>query len=87
VEQLTARQEQDEARRERLAEVGTEPPCPFCKRPRVKRSDYTRCNPCGLNWIQGEDLTKDPRASRTRITVPLPTGKSGGVQTAASTTE
>lgn len=36
---------------------GTEPPCPFCNRPRVMRSDYVRCNPCGINWIM-EELQK-----------------------------
>ena len=30
----------------------------------AKRSDYVRCTPCGMNWLDGEDLTKDPRLSR-----------------------
>ena len=87
MEQQTARQEQDEARKERLAEVGTEPPCPFCAKPRVRRSDYTRCNRCGMNWQDGENLSLDPRASRTRITVPCRTGKNTGAAIAESTTE
>lgn len=43
---------------------GSESPCPFCSVPRVKRSDYTRCCGCGVNWLIGEDLTRDPRMSR-----------------------
>lgn len=64
-------------RQERLSEKGTEPPCPFCKKPRVSRSDYIRCNPCGVNWLNEEMhlpnyLNRDPRvarseAARTRI--------------------
>ena len=62
-------EEQEEARRERLNERGTEPPCPFCQRPRVSRSDYVRCNPCGINWLDEEMglpgyLDKDPRVAR-----------------------
>ena len=49
---------------ERLNEPGTMPPCPFCQRMRVQRSDYVRCNPCGLNWLKGEDLSKNPHLSR-----------------------
>ena len=54
---------------ERLSEVGTEPPCPFCRRPRVSRSDYIRCNPCGVNWLDEEMglpnyLDRDPRVAR-----------------------
>jgi ribosomal protein L37AE/L43A len=57
-------------REERLAEVGTEPPCPFCRRPRVSRSSYVRCNPCGINWLNEEmDLPnymeRDPRVVRS----------------------
>lgn len=56
-------------REERLAEVGTEPPCPFCQTPRVARSNYLRCNPCGVNWLDEEMglpdyLNKDPRVAR-----------------------
>ena len=54
---------------QRLNEVGTEPPCPFCQRPRVSRSDYIRCNPCGVNWLNEEMhlpnyLERDPRVAR-----------------------
>jgi ribosomal protein L37AE/L43A len=42
-------------------EVGTEDPCPWCGTPRVTRSSYIRCNPCGTNWFKGADLSKDPR--------------------------
>lgn len=57
------------SREERLAEVGTEPPCPFCGTPRVLRSDYVRCNPCGVNWLAEEMqlpdyLNRDPRVAR-----------------------
>lgn len=67
--------EQREAgRKERLEEVGTMSPCPFCKRPRVERSDYLRCNPCGINWLDEEMhltykgkpyLEVDPRQARS----------------------
>jgi ribosomal protein L37AE/L43A len=89
--------EQEESRRERLSEVGTEPPCPFCQRPRVKRTDYTRCNRCGENWLMGEDLMGSPKAQRwgkflanvrsTRSTVGTRTGNSGGAPTAESSTK
>lgn len=39
-------------------------PCPFCGLPRSQRSDYTRCSPCGLNWLPGENLETDPRIER-----------------------
>ena len=64
--------EQQEAnRQDRMNEVGTEPPCPFCRRPRVKRSDYIRCNPCAINWLAEEMslpnyLNEDPRVSRQK---------------------
>ena len=80
-------EEQEAARAVRLAEVGTEPPCPFCGKARVKRSDYTRCLTCGKNWLAGEDLTKDPRLSRTRGTGQAPTETSGGARIAESTTD
>ena len=63
--------EQQEANRlDRLNEVGTEPPCPFCQRPRVLRSSYIRCNPCGINWLVEEMhlrdyLNLDPRVCRS----------------------
>lgn len=61
--------QQEEARQERLNEVGTEPPCPLCGKPRVARSDYIRCLSCGVNWLAEEMglpdyLNKDPRVSR-----------------------
>lgn len=39
-------------------------PCPSCKLPLCKRSDYTRCQRCGMNWMDGEDLTKFPLTLR-----------------------
>lgn len=39
-------------------------PCPFCGKPRSQRSDYIRCTPCGMNWLQGEDLDRNPKLSR-----------------------
>ncbi len=79
-------EEQEAARQERLNEKGTEPPCPWCERPRVRRSDYIRCNPCATNWINGEDISKDPRAERrvamlrTQGIEPTKTGMSGGAR-------
>jgi len=65
MEQVTMTYEQQEqARAERLAEKGTMPPCPLCGRPRVERSDYIRCNPCGVNWLNGENLDKNPKIER-----------------------
>lgn len=54
----------EQARQAYLNEVGTMPPCPFCQKPRVQRSDYVRCNPCGINWLAGEDLNRNPKAER-----------------------
>jgi hypothetical protein len=56
-------------RQQRLSEKGTEPPCPFCHRPRVSRSDYIRCLACGINWLNEEMhlpnyLERDPRVAR-----------------------
>ena len=53
-----------EWRRQLATEVGTEPPCPFCGQRRVRRSDYIRCRPCSVNWIDGEDIDRDPRIER-----------------------
>lgn len=39
-------------------------PCPMCQKPRSQRSDYLRCSPCGVNWLQGEDITRHPLVSR-----------------------
>jgi hypothetical protein len=80
-------EEQEQLRQDRLGEVGTEPPFPSCGRARVKRSDYTRCNPCGLNWLKGEDLTRDPRLTRMMATGLTRTEPSGGAPTAKSTTK
>lgn len=53
---------------ERLREEGQtgggESPCPSCGLPRSKRSDYLRCVRCAINWLEGEDLSKDPREER-----------------------
>ena len=49
-----------------MDETGDMPPCPFCQRARVQRSDYVRCCRCGVNWLDGEDLSKDPRNERYR---------------------
>jgi hypothetical protein len=61
--------EQEEAHRLRKSEVGTEAGCPFCGVARVSRSDYIRCNGCGVNWLEEEMwmpgyLDRDPRVSR-----------------------
>lgn len=70
-EMMLTYEEQEAARMERLSEAGTEPPCPFCQRPRVSRTDYIRCNPCGTNWLDGEMhlpdyLNVDPRVARQK---------------------
>lgn len=38
--------------------------CPFCGLPRCQRSDYVRCSKCGVNWLDGEDLSRDPKIDR-----------------------
>jgi hypothetical protein len=59
-----------EARRQAvLNELGKEPPCPFCGRPRVARSSYIRCQRCGINWLDEEMglrdyLNRNPSACR-----------------------
>lgn len=70
-QRMMTKEESEAARREMLAEAGTEPPCPWCGRPRVLRSDYIRCNPCGTNWLASEMglpdyLSLDPRVARTK---------------------
>ena len=53
-------------------EVGTEEPCLFSlcgHAPRVRRSDYIRCNKCGVNWLDEERhlrnyLNRNPAAAR-----------------------
>jgi hypothetical protein len=64
-------EDQELNRLDRLSEVGTEPPCPFCGRAMVLRSDYIRCLPCGVNWLAEEMhlldyLNLDPRVARSR---------------------
>jgi len=64
-------EDQERMRQVALKEPGTEPPCPFCKRPRVARSDYIRCNGCGVNWLDEEMhlpdyLNVDPRVARQK---------------------
>lgn len=64
-------EEAEAAREERRNEVGTEPPCPWCQKPRVLRSDYIRCNQHMTNWLASEMglpdyLNLDPRVARAR---------------------
>ncbi len=92
-------EQQEMDRRERLSEVGTEMPCPFCKVPRVKRSDYIRCNGCGINWLDGENLMRNPKAERweklltsaraqsTRSTDSYRQGQTSGAPTVESSTK
>lgn len=61
---MITEEQQEAARQAYFGEKGTEPPCPFCQKPRVKRSDYIRCLPCGVNWLQGENIFADPRIER-----------------------
>ncbi len=68
---MFTQQDQEKMRQEAIDEPGSEPPCPFCKRPRVSRSSYIRCNACGINWVDEEMglpdyLDLDPRVSRDR---------------------
>jgi ribosomal protein L37AE/L43A len=85
--ELTMEQQQEAARQERLNEPGTEPPCPLCQRPRVKRSDYIRCNRCGLNWTNGEQaIDRHPLA--TQPTKPTtPESRDNGAPTVKSISE
>ncbi len=84
-------EEQEKYRQERLAEVGTEPECPFCHKPRVKRSDYIRCNPCGTNWLDGEDIFRNPKSERWEkfmaSTRPIKQGTNSTAPSAKSTSE
>jgi ribosomal protein L37AE/L43A len=82
-------EEQESMRKDAMDEVGTEPPCPFCGRPRVSRSSYIRCNPCGVNWspAKGEDITKDPRLSSTRTIAHTRPESSDTAKTAESSIE
>jgi ribosomal protein L37AE/L43A len=68
---MMTREEQQSMRRAAMDESGTEPPCPFCGKPRVSRSSYIRCNGCGVNWLAEEMhlpdyLNLDPRVARSR---------------------
>ena len=77
-------EEQIAASQKALNEVGSEPPCPFCHRARVLRSDYIRCNPCGMNWLVSEMhlpnyLNRNPAAARSNpdgARLPAHTGNS-----------
>ena len=53
-----------QTRQERLSEAGSLPACPFCGVARVQRSDYIRCNPCGINWLDGENWEANPKIER-----------------------
>jgi hypothetical protein len=46
-----------------------EKPCPlYCGGlPRCRRSDYIRCSACGVNWVEGEDLSRHPKIERFNI--------------------
>jgi ribosomal protein L37AE/L43A len=72
--------------KDRMSEVGTEPPCPFCQRPRVKRSDYVRCTYCGLNWLRDQNLSRNPNLN-IRDIARLEKGTDSGALPAASTSE
>jgi predicted RNA-binding Zn-ribbon protein involved in translation (DUF1610 family) len=70
-QRMLTREEQEAMRQAAMNEPGTEPPCPFCGRARVLRSDYIRCLPCGINWLSEEMglpdyLNLDPRVARAR---------------------
>lgn len=55
------------ARLKSEAEVGGElkdMPCPLCGKPRSQRSEYIRCQSCGVNWLNGEDVNRNPRIER-----------------------
>ena len=67
---MVTREELEASRQAMLNEVGTLPPCPWCGKPRVQRSTYIRCNPCGTNWLQEEMalpnyLNRNPAAARS----------------------
>ena len=68
---------------ERVNEVGDEPDCPNCGKPRVTRSTYIRCIPCGLNWENGTDISRHPNA---RAVIAAATSvDASGAQTASAT--
>ena len=50
--------------RREIEKGGKLAPCPKCGVPRVERSNYVRCCRCALNWMEGENLDRDPRIER-----------------------
>ena len=52
--EMLSYEEQEALREMRRNEPGALSPCPFCQTPRVQRSDYVRCNLCGINWLDEE---------------------------------
>lgn len=69
MEVMLTDEQREQSRKAMLGEKGTEPPCPFCGTPRVARSDYIRCGPCAVNWLNEEMslpgyLERDPRVVR-----------------------
>lgn len=67
------------------SEQGTETACPMCQTPRVSReSGYIRCNQCGVNWLQGENRSKDPRVERYHAVMASARSKSAGNSAAAA---
>jgi ribosomal protein L37AE/L43A len=66
---------------ERMSEVGDEPDCPLCGKPRVARSTYIRCHPCGKNWVNGVDIFKHPHIKATVSATPA---EDAGAQTVKS---
>lgn len=88
IEMMTPAQ-QEAARQERLAEVGTLSECPFCGKTRVRRSDYIRCNPCAINWLDQEMhlpgyLSRNPAACRAEEAGRLRALASTATKTASS---
>jgi len=64
-------------------------PCPFCKLPRSQRSDYIRCNPCGINWLNEERhlpnyLNRNPAAARSDARTVAVASKSAGTSRAGA---
>lgn len=51
---------------------GTLSPCPFCGTPRCERSNYIRCQKCGINWSLGDEMDRDPRMSGKPASRPPP---------------
>jgi ribosomal protein L37AE/L43A len=78
-------EEQEANRLERINELGTEPPCPFCKRPRVERTDYIRCNPCGVNWLNEEMHLPNYLDSDSRVARHKAARMGGGTKPTADT--